>query len=149
MFTTVWQQHLYKEILHFYFQLFSPTQCQLLPPNSVLSIILTHSNLLHVLLYSIHHSPLWSPLRPPAWQFYPQHFFTNICTVSISDWLFWLHLKNMHCPSDVLVPVPIHPCHSKNNLNIFSSVSSSNCLMSFPQCNCLSLYQILSMYVTF
>ncbi|KAF3696602.1 hypothetical protein EXN66_Car012280 [Channa argus] len=82
----------------------------LLPGSSNLSILL--------LIYSV--SPL-NMSKPPQSGF--SDFISNT--------------SNMICPSDVLIPDPVHPHHSQSEPQHLKVCYLQLCLLSFLQCNCL------------
>ena len=104
------------------------------PSNPILCILFSHTSYLHVLFYFIHKSPFWSSSWPPVWQSKPHHPSTNIfiiCPLYMSKPIqsglfdFLSKTSNTCCPSDVLIPGPINPRHSKRkpqNLNLLPPV---------------------------
>nr|XP_057913868.1 solute carrier family 22 member 3 isoform X2 [Doryrhamphus excisus] len=77
---------------------------------TTLRICLTHTNYPHVLLHYIHKAPLWSSSTPPTWQ-HPSISPLDMSQPSQSGLKDFI--SNMKCPSDVLLPDPIHPGHSQ------------------------------------
>lgn len=90
------------------------TANHLLPSNTILCTLFSHTDKLHVLFHYIQVSPLRSSSRPPACQFWPQHIFSipplYISKPSQSDLSDFISTR---CPSHALIPDPIHPCRSQ------------------------------------
>uniref|UniRef100_A0A3Q3M0F5 Ig-like domain-containing protein n=1 Tax=Mastacembelus armatus TaxID=205130 RepID=A0A3Q3M0F5_9TELE len=100
-----------------------------LPPfNPILCILLTHTNYPHVLLHYIQEPPLPMFTVPPL----------NMSKPSQSGFSgFFSKTSNMSCPSDVLIPDPIHPHHSQREPQHLQLCYLQLCLLSFSQCHCL------------
>ncbi|MED6268348.1 hypothetical protein CHARACLAT_021443 [Characodon lateralis] len=82
----------------------------------------SYTHYLQVLFDSILKSPLWSSSRPPAWHFQPHHPSTDVLSIPSLNMSkpsqsgrsgFISKTLNMSCPSDKVIPDPIHPHHSK------------------------------------
>ena len=57
--------------------------------------------------------------------------------------------NNMRCPSDVLIPDPIHPHYSQREPQHFNVCYLQLCLLSFPHCSVSKPYNITVLYMLF
>lgn len=93
-------------------------------------ILCSHTSYLHVLCNYISGLPLDLLSCSSLLTIQYLHCLSSGHVQTILVWPLWLHLQNICCPSNVLIPDPLHPPSEDLNISISASISTSCLLFS-------------------